>query len=121
LNSWGKMRRPDFLETDFFDGDFDFLRGMIAVLSATTLRGSPVRQFRTTSDSVYVPVVGKPGDVFFFDCNILHGSGHNMSPTSRKTLIYACAEMDNRPKVVENPRPDWVVAREFEPFTEHIE
>ena len=43
------MRRPDFLETDFFDGDFDFLRGMIAVLSATILRGSPVRQFRTTS------------------------------------------------------------------------
>jgi len=43
------MRRPDFFETDFFDGDFDFLRGMIAVLSATILRGAPVRQFRTTS------------------------------------------------------------------------
>jgi len=52
------MRRPDFLETDFFDGDFDFLRGMIAVLSATILRGSPVRQFRTTSDDFAVLLEG---------------------------------------------------------------
>jgi ectoine hydroxylase len=72
---------------------------------------------RIQDDSVYVPVVGDPGDVFFFDCNILHGSGHNLSATSRKTLIYACADLNNRPNVVDNPRPDWVVAREFEPIT----
>ncbi|NOY41127.1 MAG: hypothetical protein GXP26_04735 [Planctomycetes bacterium] len=76
---------------------------------------------RIQDDRVYVPIVGEPGDVFFFDCKILHGSGHNMSPASRKSLIFACADVDNQPKVVENPRPDWVVARQFEPFTNDIQ
>ena len=58
-------------------------------------------QERIPDDSVYVPVVGEPGDVFFFDCNMLHGSGHNLSATSRKILIYACADVDNQPKGVE--------------------
>ena len=74
-------------------------------------------QERIQDDSVYVSVVGEPGDVFFFDCNILHGSGHNLSATSRKTLIYACADLSNQPTGVDNPRPDWVVARQFEPIT----
>lgn len=72
---------------------------------------------RLKDDNDYIPVIGEPGDVFFFDCNMLHGSGHNMSATSRRTLIFACADIDNRPKPVENPRPDWVVDREFEAFT----
>ena len=76
---------------------------------------------RIQDDSDYVPVVGEPGDVFFFDCNILHGSGHNMSATSRKTLIFACADVDNQPKGVDNPRPDWVVARQFESITAGVE
>jgi len=80
----------------------------------------PELQKRVQDDSVYVPVVGEPGDVFFFDCNILHGSGHNMSPTARKTLIYACADVDNPPKDIEKPRPDWVVARQFDPVTASI-
>lgn len=61
-----------------------------------------------------VAATGEPGDAYFFDCNTLHGSGHNLAPTSRQTLIYACAHIDNQPKPVENPRPDWVVDREFE-------
>ena len=32
-------------------------------------------------------LTGEPGDVLFFDCNLLHGSGHNMSPLPRKTFI----------------------------------
>ena len=78
-------------------------------------------QMRLHDDNDYVPVVGEPGDVFFFDCNILHGSGHNMAPAARKTLIFACADVDNQPGGVENPRPDWVVAREFEPVTGGVE
>jgi len=82
---------------------------------------TPVLKQKLTDDSEYVAVTGEPGDVFFFDCNILHGSGHNLSPQARKTLIYACAHIDNRPRGIENPRPDWVVDREFENVTEHID
>lgn len=73
-----------------------------------------------SSDQI-IAATGDPGDAYFFDCNLLHGSGHNMSPGSRQTLIYACGHIDNRAKGVEKPRPDWVVDREFENVSEHIE
>ena len=59
-------------------------------------------------------VTGEPGDALFFDCNLLHGSGHNMSPLPRKTFIVAYNDLNNRPRPVEHPRPDWVVSRSFE-------
>ena len=59
-------------------------------------------------------ITGKPGDVLFFDCNIVHGSGHNMSPLPRKTFIIAYNALSNKPRAVDNPRPDWVVARTFD-------
>ncbi|HYF49095.1 MAG TPA: phytanoyl-CoA dioxygenase family protein [Planctomycetota bacterium] len=59
-------------------------------------------------------ITGEPGDVLFFDCNLIHGSGHNMSPLPRKTFIVCYNDISNKPKKVENPRPDWVVSREFE-------
>jgi ectoine hydroxylase len=60
------------------------------------------------------PIIGNPGDVLFFHSNILHGSGHNMSPLPRKTMILVYNDITNKPRPVENPRPDWVVSREFE-------
>ncbi len=48
------------------------------------------------------------------DCNLGHGSGHNSSPLPRKTFIVAYNDIANKPEPVEKPRPDWVVAREFE-------
>ena len=59
-------------------------------------------------------ITGKPGDVLFFDCNLVHGSNHNLSPIPRKSLIIAYNDIDNTPRSVENPRPDWVVSRVFE-------
>jgi ectoine hydroxylase len=59
-------------------------------------------------------VTGDPGDVLFFDSNLVHGSGHNMSPLPRNTYIIVYNAVDNRPRSVENPRPDWVVSRDFE-------
>ena len=67
------------------------------------------------TEEMIQPVTGNPGDVLFFHCNLLHGSGHNMSPLPRKTFIIAYNELSNRPRPVENPRPDWVVSRSFEP------
>ncbi len=62
-------------------------------------------------DEDIIHVIGEPGDVLFFDCNIVHGSGHNMSPLSRNTFIIAYNAIDNIPENVENPRPDWVVSK----------
>tara|TARA_B100001123_G_scaffold365348_1_gene424274 strand:+ start:1380 stop:2153 length:774 start_codon:yes stop_codon:yes gene_type:complete len=70
-----------------------------------------------TDESRIYPVVGKAGDVCFFDCNILHGSNHNFSPVPRNTVIFAYSAIDNIPKGVDNPREDWVVSREYEPVT----
>jgi len=67
------------------------------------------------TEAMIRPIVGKPGDVLFFDCNLLHGSGHNMSPLPRKTFIIAYNDLANQPRAVENPRPDWVVSRDFAP------
>lgn len=61
------------------------------------------------------PITGEPGDVLFFDCNLLHASGHNLSPLPRKTFIVAYNSVTNLPRPVENPRPDWVVSRNFDP------
>jgi ectoine hydroxylase len=58
-------------------------------------------------------ITGEPGDVLFFHCNIVHGSGHNMSPLPRKTFIICYNDIANKPRPVEKPRPDWVVSRDF--------
>ena len=59
-------------------------------------------------------VTGEPGDALFFDCNLVHGSGHNMSPLPRNTFIVAYNSIRNKPRPTSDPRPDWVVSREFE-------
>ena len=61
-----------------------------------------------------IHITGKPGDVLFFDCNLIHGSGHNMSPLPRNSFISVFNSIENKPKPSENPRPDWVVSRNFD-------
>lgn len=75
-----------------------------------------LREHVTEESDIY-PVVGKAGDVCFFDCNILHGSNHNFSPAPRGTVIFAYSAVENIPKGVKDPRPDYVVSREYEPVT----
>ena len=67
------------------------------------------------TEEMIQPITGEPGDVLFFHCNLLHGSGHNMSPLPRKTIIIAYNDLANQPRPVDNPRPDWVVSRQFDP------
>ena len=59
-------------------------------------------------------LIASPGDVVFFDCNIMHGSSHNMSPINRHTFIIVYNSIDNKPASIANPRPDWVVSRNFD-------
>jgi ectoine hydroxylase len=77
----------------------------------------PVLRERLTEDLIQ-PITGEPGDVLFFDPNLVHGSGHNLSPLPRKTLILAYNDVANTPRAVSSPRPDWVVSRDHAVVTE---
>ncbi|MEO8205509.1 MAG: phytanoyl-CoA dioxygenase family protein [Chthoniobacterales bacterium] len=70
----------------------------------------------TLKEEMIVPMLGNPGDVLFFHSNVLHGSGHNMSPLPRKTMILVYNGVDNTPVGIENPRPDWVVSHDYTPI-----
>jgi ectoine hydroxylase len=59
---------------------------------------------------------GAPGDVLFFDCRLVHGSGHNMSARARRLFIVAYNTLANSPPPDSSDRPDWVVARMIEPL-----
>jgi len=69
------------------------------------------------TEGVITPITGEPGDVLFFDPNLVHASGHNLSPLPRKSLILCYNDIANQPRPVPNPRPDWVVARQFDVVT----
>jgi len=63
------------------------------------------------------PVTGDAGDVLFFDSRLLHASGHNLSPLPRRTVIVCYNALSNTPRPTASPRPDWVVARQFDVVT----
>jgi len=63
-----------------------------------------------------VPITGKPGTAVFFDCNLLHASGHNLSAHDRWQAYFCYNTVANRPKDVENPRPDWVRSQNWKPL-----
>ena len=44
-----------------------------------------------------IPILADPGDALFFDCNLMHCSGHNLSPHDRRAAIVAYNADDNRP------------------------
>ena len=64
-----------------------------------------------------VPIVGKPGTVAFFHPHIVHGSGHNMSRHSRWHIYTVYNQVKNKPLPKQNPRPEWVVSRDYRPLT----
>lgn len=64
-----------------------------------------------------VPIVGRPGTVVFFHCNLLHGSGHNMTRHDRWQIYFVYNPVANRPAVVPDPRPDYVRSTNFTPLT----
>ena len=63
-----------------------------------------------------VPIIGKPGTVVFFHCNILHASGHNLSRHDRWATYFVYNQVANRPGDVPNPRPDYVRSRNWAPL-----
>jgi ectoine hydroxylase len=55
-----------------------------------------------------VAITGKPGSVVFFDCNILHASGHNLSRHNRWAIYFVYNPVTNACAPVANPRPEYV-------------
>ncbi len=63
-----------------------------------------------------VAITGKPGTTVFFHCNILHGSGHNLSRHDRWAIYFVYNRVANRPGEVLTPRPDYVRSTNFAPL-----
>jgi ectoine hydroxylase len=55
-----------------------------------------------------VAITGRPGSVVFFDCNILHASGHNLSRHNRWAIYFVYNPVTNACNPVANPRPEYV-------------
>lgn len=63
-----------------------------------------------------VAILGKPGTVVFFHCNILHSSGHNLSRFERWHIYVVYNQVANKPNAVPNPRPDYQRSVNFKPL-----
>lgn len=59
--------------------------------------------------------LGPRGTVILFDCNIMHGSGSNISPWPRSNLFFVYNSVENRlqrPFCNKTPRPEFIAARD---------
>lgn len=75
-----------------------------------------MRQFLRDSPAA-VPVTGGPGTAVLFHCNIVHGSGHNLTQNDRWHVYVAYNRSANRPSPAPpNPRPDYVVSQNYAPL-----
>ncbi len=64
-----------------------------------------------------VAIVGRPGTAVLFHCNIVHGSGHNLSANDRWHVYIAYNPSVNRPNPVPAaPRPEYVVSENYAPL-----
>jgi ectoine hydroxylase len=63
-----------------------------------------------------VPILGKPGTVVFFHCNILHASGHNLSRHDRWHIYTVYNRSRNGPGTVASPRPEYVRSVQIAPL-----
>ena len=63
-----------------------------------------------------VAVTGRAGTCVLFHCNVLHASGHNLSADDRWHIYVSCNTVANKPQLGDNPRPDWVVSRNWNPL-----
>ena len=63
-----------------------------------------------------VPVLGPAGSVVLYHCNLIHGSGHNMSARDRRQIYIVYNPVSNKPLPVEQPRPDFDCSRNPTPI-----
>ncbi|HVR95698.1 MAG TPA: phytanoyl-CoA dioxygenase family protein [Thermoanaerobaculia bacterium] len=73
-----------------------------------------VARFVVRSGGIEAPK-GPSGSVLFFDSNIVHGSAQNVSPFDRRVVVVTYNSVENLPRPIENPRPDFLASRDFTP------
>ncbi|HBN74870.1 MAG TPA: ectoine hydroxylase [Planctomycetaceae bacterium] len=81
--------------------------------------GVPTREALETllEDREIVAPKGPAGSVVFFDCNTMHGSNGNLSPTPRNNLFAVYNSVENQlvePFCDRPPRPDYLAERNVE-------
>ena len=62
-----------------------------------------------------VAITGCPGDAVLFHCNLLHSSGQNLSAEDRRQVYFCYNPTNNRPREVDNPRPEYARSTNWEP------
>jgi ectoine hydroxylase len=63
---------------------------------------------------------GAAGDALFFDSNVLHGSGNNITPYMRSNIFLVFNSVENplgQPFSAAEPRPTFIAGRDFTPLT----
>jgi ectoine hydroxylase-related dioxygenase (phytanoyl-CoA dioxygenase family) len=63
-----------------------------------------------------VSAEGPSGSVLFFHSNLIHGSSNNISPFDRVLVLVSYNSVENIPRPVKSPRPDFLVSRDYEPI-----
>ena len=64
-----------------------------------------------------IAITGRPGDAVLFHCNLLHSSGQNLSAEDRRQVYFCYNPTKNRPKKVDNPRPEYARSTNWKPVT----
>jgi ectoine hydroxylase len=62
---------------------------------------------------------GPAGSALMFDCNMMHGSGNNITPFPRSNIFLVFNSVKNvpgQPFAAPSPRPGWVASRDFSPL-----
>ncbi len=65
--------------------------------------------------------VGPAGTALWFDANLLHGSGSNITPFPRSNVFLVFNSVENElaaPFAAKTPRPEYLAARSYRPFGE---
>ena len=63
-----------------------------------------------------VTASGKKGTVLFFHSNIFHASNINLTPFDRDAILITYNSIHNIPGNTENPRPNFLVGRNYDPI-----
>jgi len=73
---------------------------------------------RLTQQGEIKQMTGPAGSVVFFDCNVMHGSGGNITPFPRSNVFMVYNSVENaleEPFAANEPRPEFIAARDVSP------
>jgi hypothetical protein len=93
-------------------------RNFINVNGLSKAMVPPATLDRLKRDCGWMKVEAQPGDVLYFHTNLVHGSGHNISPSSRMILLSQLNAVGNEPEGVAAKARDFNLRRAKEELVE---